>query len=90
MVERLHHGATRLKYIPPFYLNEMYVEVAEVDMEGFRSTIHEFDDVVAIDHERESEGNGWTARMYLTFGGGETETIVGRGYGLEVVRAELE
>lgn len=65
----------------------MYVEIAEIDIDNMRSTVHSIDGVVAFDHERECPENDYTATMHITLENG-SKTITGRGYGLETVKVE--
>jgi|APHM01.1.fsa_nt_gi hypothetical protein len=65
----------------------MYVEIAKIDIDGWRGEVHSFDGVTAFHHEREAPANDWTAAIYLQTETGE-EKIVGDGYGLEVVVVE--
>jgi len=83
----LRDETDKVKCITHFVPYAMYVEIAEIDVDGWRSTIHSFEEVVSLEHERECAENDWTARMYITLENG-TETIKGRGYGLDIVAIE--
>jgi hypothetical protein len=73
----------------------MKVKIAEIDMDGWRSTVHEIGGVTSFHHERGCEENGWTDTITLIVGGGQgtvgdEQTMKGRGYGLDVVSVEEE
>lgn len=67
----------------------MYVEVAEIDAGGGRSTVHSFEGVVELAKERGNPEEYGTSKVHISLENG-TETVIGRGYGLDVVRVEQE